>query len=459
MRDRVPGPGKENRVRITQDDGHIVEGVLSYADDATQEGSAYTKGNVLPDDVCSLLELEHDQAEPKDAFSILGLINADIYGRISITVVNSESDPIPGVTFMIDTNSLVTDINGTAFIDLPPGAHTARFTGALDISFPTSTLAVQAVRGQISKYTVQANTYSGNQRTITTSGTYVFSESVQDFDVFAVGGGGSGAAMCYIGNTKYVDSAGTDGGAGGYTQTLLNQTNSGEDIEITIGAGGTAAKASLQGDDFNGGALYETAAGNKGGTTIVKKGSSVILTAEGGDGAGAPRHSTSASGVQGDCASGGSGGGAAVARPSSSSNPSYGARPGNGGTNGGGGEKYNWSSKQYEEMENSGQQRATTAFEENTGTGYSPGGGSAAAATTSSTSSVSNYSGNGNVKTGATGYLNCTASVGGTYGGGGGAALCFSTMEDDSSSDAYSMNATSGAGASGLVILRWRYKT
>ncbi len=87
------------------------------------------------------------------------------------------------------------------------------------------------------------------------------------------------------------------------------------------------------------------------------------------------------------------------------------------------------------------------------------GGGSAATATTSSTSSVSNYSGNGNVKTGATGYLNCTASVGGTYGGGGGAALCFSTMEDDSSSDAYSMNATSGAGASGLVILRWRYKT
>ncbi len=52
--------------------------------------------------------------------------------------------------------------------------------------------------------------------------------------------------MCYIGNTKYVDSAGTDGGAGGYTQTLLNQTNSGEDIEITIGAGGTAAKQAFR---------------------------------------------------------------------------------------------------------------------------------------------------------------------------------------------------------------------
>lgn len=52
MRDRVPAPGKENRVRITQDNGQVVEGVLSYADSATQEGSTYTKGNVLPDSLC-----------------------------------------------------------------------------------------------------------------------------------------------------------------------------------------------------------------------------------------------------------------------------------------------------------------------------------------------------------------------------------------------------------------------
>lgn len=68
MRDRVPTPGKENRVRITQDDGQIVEGVLSYADDATQEGSAYSKANVLPDDVCAELGLDSDTAEPKDAW-------------------------------------------------------------------------------------------------------------------------------------------------------------------------------------------------------------------------------------------------------------------------------------------------------------------------------------------------------------------------------------------------------
>ena len=71
MYDRLPAPGKENRVRITQDDGNIVEGVLSYADDATVQGSAYCKANVLPDEVCAALGLDGDTAEPKDALAVL----------------------------------------------------------------------------------------------------------------------------------------------------------------------------------------------------------------------------------------------------------------------------------------------------------------------------------------------------------------------------------------------------
>lgn len=71
MRDRVPTPGKENRVRITFDDGSFMEGVLSYADDAVQEGSAYIKGNVLPDSVCDALQLDRSLSEPKDAFMAL----------------------------------------------------------------------------------------------------------------------------------------------------------------------------------------------------------------------------------------------------------------------------------------------------------------------------------------------------------------------------------------------------
>lgn len=72
MRDRVPAPGKANRVKITLDNGQVVEGVLSYADDATQEGSAYNKANVLPDDVCEDLGIDPTTAEPKDAFQAAG---------------------------------------------------------------------------------------------------------------------------------------------------------------------------------------------------------------------------------------------------------------------------------------------------------------------------------------------------------------------------------------------------
>ena len=71
MKDRVPALGKANRVKITQDNGQIVEGVLSYADEAIEEGSAYCKANVLPDSVCDALGLDRDTAEPKDAFAAL----------------------------------------------------------------------------------------------------------------------------------------------------------------------------------------------------------------------------------------------------------------------------------------------------------------------------------------------------------------------------------------------------
>lgn len=67
MQDRLPAPGKANRIKITLDDGNAIEGVLSYADDANQQGSAYNKANVLPDEVCNALGIA-TTSEPKDAF-------------------------------------------------------------------------------------------------------------------------------------------------------------------------------------------------------------------------------------------------------------------------------------------------------------------------------------------------------------------------------------------------------
>ena len=74
MRDRLPELAKANRIRITMDDGQTIEGVLSYADNARQEGSVYSKGNVLPDAVCVALGLNTDTAEPKDAFEMLAAL-------------------------------------------------------------------------------------------------------------------------------------------------------------------------------------------------------------------------------------------------------------------------------------------------------------------------------------------------------------------------------------------------
>lgn len=66
MKDRIPG--RPGRVKITLDDKTEIEGVISLADDPEVEGSLYNKGNVLPDDTCTLLELDTEAAEPKDAF-------------------------------------------------------------------------------------------------------------------------------------------------------------------------------------------------------------------------------------------------------------------------------------------------------------------------------------------------------------------------------------------------------
>lgn len=83
MQDRVPTPGKENRVRIRLDDGRTIEGVLEYADEPSVQGSAYNKASVLPDELCSKLGIPTTTAEPKDAFSILNNAGWKEYKRIT----------------------------------------------------------------------------------------------------------------------------------------------------------------------------------------------------------------------------------------------------------------------------------------------------------------------------------------------------------------------------------------
>ena len=91
MRDRIPTPGKENRVKITQDDGQVVEGVLEYADGATQQGDAWSKGNVLPDSIPRSLGLSMQNPQVKDVFEVLADIgNLHVWKKTVVT-----SQPVP----------------------------------------------------------------------------------------------------------------------------------------------------------------------------------------------------------------------------------------------------------------------------------------------------------------------------------------------------------------------------
>ena len=113
MQDRLPAPGKANRIKITLDDGSAIEGVLSYADEAIQQGSAYNKANVLPDDVCNALGIA-TTSEPKDAFLGLKTYTEEAIGMVvkkvqrgMIRIANDETTATATISAVNPDKSLV----------------------------------------------------------------------------------------------------------------------------------------------------------------------------------------------------------------------------------------------------------------------------------------------------------------------------------------------------------------
>lgn len=79
MQDREPQVGREGRVRITQDDGTVIEGVLEMADNATIQGTPYNKATQLSDAVAQALKLTPvEGATVNDALGLLPGINEQI---------------------------------------------------------------------------------------------------------------------------------------------------------------------------------------------------------------------------------------------------------------------------------------------------------------------------------------------------------------------------------------------
>ena len=290
MRDRVPTPGKENRVKITQDDGTIVEGVLSYADDATQEGSPYTKGNVLPDDVCGILGIDPVTSEPKDAW--LGVIKALGYAILTIKAYKADGSPfvnekVEGLTGVLESKTY-TDNTGGIWLIIQEGTYNLsmpRVKNCTDATVADKQAIVTA--GEQTDIIFQQVSNGLTRLTITSSRTVNFSDNAENIDVFVCGGGGGGGGGNSWGTTS--TSYGGAGGGGGRTATVKNAPITRyTDYSVTVGAGGSRG---------NGG-YREVTDGTSGGSSSV---SGIVSASGGGGGSG---------GGSGSGGSGGSGGGA-----------------------------------------------------------------------------------------------------------------------------------------------------
>lgn len=436
MRDRVPTPGKENRVKITQDSSTAIEGVLAYADDATQEGSPYTKGNVLPDEVCDLMSLDHNSSEPRDAFCYLALMQASVYGKIVVTVT-SNGLPMVGINFTIGNHSVTTNSQGQASVIVSPGNYTATFSNTLDLIFSPASMQVTATKGKINYYSVTASEASITQQTFTSSTSISFSSRVSDFDVFCVGGGGSGGAACGMrASSSHRCYCGACGGAGGYTATAKNIANTGNVIRIVVGAGGASVTSQINRNDVST-ALGIGENGQSGGESYVQINANKVCSAAGGEGG---NGACSYDYVYAPGANGGSGSGSASGYPVGSSGYN-GSDGGDSGGNAGG----------------TGQGTTTRAFGESSGTQYSPAGRSAFVSTSGNRSEGAGGTGAGEPEAlyGSSESLSAAATQGSVAGAGGGACAISNSL---TSSEAH-FTSRSGAGRAGLVIIRWRYKT
>lgn len=281
MRDRLPEPGKEGRVRFRSDnykpptlslddDGHLVvdyeseqiEGVLEHADDASVDGSVYCKANVLPDELCDALGIDRVESEPRDAFKQLAAWSQlpTTHGKIVISVLDGAGNPCVGQKLSgCGTPEPIVCVDGLAVAYLPPGDYTI---GILDetaeyVDYRHGELTITVAAGQIYNGTLPLAT----QYKILTTQNIKFSANVAEVDVFCVGGGGGGQSG--------TSSNSGGGGGGGYTTTAL-KVDFAVDTEYAaiVGAGGktntSGGDTSLLGVTANGGRCNAAATGKGG---------------------------------------------------------------------------------------------------------------------------------------------------------------------------------------------------
>ena len=321
MQDRVPlYPG---RVTLNPVAGQANTYDMVRADQPTQEGTPLNKATLLKDVTASILGLPNT-AVPDDAFLAL-TIGVGTYGyRVKIQL--ADGTPVEGATV-----SGITALTGSTLVSGTDGIVLGKSTSKtvtigctspyIDQAPPTSQSVTAA--GTITDVTL---TLSGNTDTIPVSSSQIVKVSpmAKTMDVTAVGGGGGGGS----GTDESITWPGGGGGGGGYATTKTNITGvANQNLNITIGSGGT------------GGAARRGASGALGGTTSIMIGNVTVVTANGGAGGSGNTTSQTVSGGAGNGkgGDGSSSGNSAGANGTAHifNNPSLGIAGGGGGGGGG----------------------------------------------------------------------------------------------------------------------------
>ena len=196
MQDREPQVGREGRVRITQDDGTIIEGVLEMADNATIQGTPYNKATQLSDAVAQALKLTPvEEATVNDALGLLPGLISDL-NNVQLAMLTVETGTytgngksgsanpnsitfsfVPDVVFII--NSSATGTNDTYQATLFPKTSATQRSDYLVTSGSNS--------NSVFGYTLSVSMNGNTLEWYSSSADRQLNESGDNYDWYAIG--------------------------------------------------------------------------------------------------------------------------------------------------------------------------------------------------------------------------------------------------------------------------------
>ncbi len=325
-------------------------------------------------------------------------------GLVRIKATESNGTPVAGCVVTMGESFGVTNDRGICNIPSYTGtALTVAVRSPIDYGAGLQNVTVPANISTFTEIPVTISTpLAKNEMDFTESCIAAFSSRVKDFDVFALGAGGSGAEEYYSTN----NNASACGGSAGGASTVLGKTRSEKPFVITVGKGGNAADT---------GGLSGNLHGNPGGdSSVAVEGTSLVKAGGGKGGQWDEWDQVQVSGGTGDVP----GAKCGSARVKSSSE---------------------------EAIVTAGEDSATYKFGETSNTRYGGGGGAVA-----SYFQDSQKCSTGGSPGGGDGHEWSTPGEDGhSPGAGGGAVLVLY---------GYGGNPLGGSGADGLVSFRWRLK-